>query len=359
MTQEPDSTVVEAEQNLAISNGRRFQMMNNAYMLPTDSSEHARLDLQHEIVKLMLGGELYQTPELVKVTLAPRENTKRRVLDVGAGSGKWAIEMAKEFPHADVSGIDLVQPDILSDPTRRVPPNCSFQIADANKDMGKIGSGYDLVHLRCVEAGIDDSDLFFYDAARALRPGGLLLLVGADVLVDETGKYVPLQKPGSVGYSHIQHLVSCLKEAHLKYGPLRLRYPFWRSMLGSNPNYSNVQIKELLVPSGPWSNDLNDTERNLAEAMQANLLRLLPAFKAGLLHDKSIPEELANKLAEGAMREVQELPEAAQKYSKWVFATAVRNDLPWTSRTTPWQEPQGYDIYDYVVRPLPQESETL
>ncbi|KAG8914673.1 hypothetical protein FRC00_011594 [Tulasnella sp. 408] len=201
MTQEPDSTVVEAEQNLAISNGRRFQMMNNAYMLPTDSSEHARLDLQHEIVRLMLGGELYQTPELVKVTLAPQENTRRRVLDVGAGSGKWAIEMAKEFPHADVLGIDLVQPDILSDPTRRVPSNCSFQITDANKDMGAIGSGYDLVHLRCVEAGIDDSDLFFYDAARALRPGGLLLLVGADVqLVDETGKYVPLEKPGSVGY---------------------------------------------------------------------------------------------------------------------------------------------------------------
>lgn len=43
---------------------------------------------------------------------------------------------------------------------------------------------------------------------------------------------------------------------------------------------------------------LNDTERNLAEAMQANLLHLLPAFKAGLLHEKSIPEEFANKLAE-------------------------------------------------------------
>lgn len=58
------------------------------------------------------------------------------------------------------------------------------------------------------------------------------------------------------------------------------------------------------------------------------------------------------------MREIRQLPKGVQKYLKWVFATAVRSDLPWTSRTTPWQEPPGYDIYDYVVRPLPQECET-
>ncbi|KAG8928129.1 hypothetical protein FRC00_001855 [Tulasnella sp. 408] len=200
MAQEPGSTVVEDGGNVAILNGRKFQMITDAYMLPTDSGEHLRLDLQHEVVRLMLGGELYQTPELVKARLSPQENAKRRVLDVGTGSGKWAIEMAEEFPHADILGIDLVEPDILSDSTGRVPPNCSFQIADANKDMGTINSGYDLVHVRCVGPGVGDSDLFFYDAARILRPGGLLLLVAADVqLFDEKGKYVPLQEPGTVG----------------------------------------------------------------------------------------------------------------------------------------------------------------
>ncbi|KAG8914671.1 hypothetical protein FRC00_011592, partial [Tulasnella sp. 408] len=228
MDQEPGSIVAAAEQYLTISDGRGFQKTNEAYILPTDSGEHSRLDLQHELVRLMVGGELYQTPELVRETLSPQENTKRRILDVGSGSGKWysclsvsnhkpdshksdshftrAIDIAQEFPHADVLGIDLVQPNVLSDPTRRVPPNCSFQIADANQDMEKIDSTYDLVHLRLVEAGIDDSDLFFYDAARVLRPGGLLLLVGADPLttavlqklVDEKGKYIPLQEPGHV-----------------------------------------------------------------------------------------------------------------------------------------------------------------
>lgn len=90
--------------------------------------------------------------------------------------------MAEEFPHADILGIDLVEPDVLSDPARRVPSNCSFQKADANEDMGTIDSVYDIVHFRCVELGIHDSDLFFYDAARVLRPAGLLLFMGADAV---------------------------------------------------------------------------------------------------------------------------------------------------------------------------------
>ncbi|KAG9049983.1 hypothetical protein FS837_008333 [Tulasnella sp. UAMH 9824] len=309
MAQETSSTVVQAEQALATSNGREFQNANKAYLLPTDRSEHTRLDLQHEVLRLMLDGELYQIPELVKATLSPQENLKHRVLDVGAGSGKWAIDMAEEFPHVDVLGIDLVQPNVLSDPSRHVPPNCSFQIADANKDMEKIDSVYDLVHFRCVEAGIHDSDLFFYDAARVLRPD-------VKQLVDETGKLVPLQKPGGDG----------------------------------------MDLVKSSTASGLTSSlDLDETERRLARSMQANILRLFPAFKAILLRDKSLPEEFVNDLADGAVKEVQELPSVVHKYTKWVFATAVRNNIPWNGRMKPWQEPPGYDLDDYFVRPLAEE----
>lgn len=86
-------------------------------------------------------------------------------------------------------------------------------------------------------------------------------------------------------------------------------------MLENNPNYTNVQIKELLIPPGPWSNsentfcepdcvgltpsaDLNETERKLAEVMQANLLRLFPAFKASILRDKDLSEEFVDRLTE-------------------------------------------------------------
>lgn len=86
-------------------------------------------------------------------------------------------------------------------------------------------------------------------------------------------------------------------------------------MLESNPNYSDVQVQELLVPIVPWSSgrnacyelmvlgltrslDMNETERKLAETMQANMLRLVPAFKASILRDKTFPEEFVNELFE-------------------------------------------------------------
>ncbi|KAG8896489.1 hypothetical protein FRC00_005877 [Tulasnella sp. 408] len=325
MDQVPGSSVAETERNLTTTDGRGFQQQNDAYTLPTDRNEHSRLDLQHEAVRIILGGELYQTPELVRAALSLRENTKRRILDIGAGSGKWAIEMAEEFPHVDILGIDLMEPDILSDPTRRVPSNCSFQKADANEYMEKIDSAYDIVHFRCVELGILDSDLFFYDAARVLRPGGLLLLMGADPkLLDEKGQYIPVQKPGSVG----------------------------------NTCY------ELIVLGLTRSLDMNETERKLAETMQANVLRLLPAFKASILRDNTFPEEFVNELFEvgvfvidlpGAMKEVRDMPPVIHRHVKWVFGTAVRNDTAWNARKGPWQEPPGYDVYDYVVRPLSED----
>ena len=65
-------------------------------------SELDRLDLQHHVITLLLNGELH---------LAPLENP-RRILDIGTGTGLWAIEMADRFPNATVIGTDLspVQP---------------------------------------------------------------------------------------------------------------------------------------------------------------------------------------------------------------------------------------------------------
>jgi ubiquinone/menaquinone biosynthesis C-methylase UbiE len=65
-------------------------------------------------------------------------------VDLGAGSGAWAIEVAEQFPSAHVRGVDIspIQPT-------DVPYNCDFILADLNEDLNFADTGsLDLVHSR-------------------------------------------------------------------------------------------------------------------------------------------------------------------------------------------------------------------
>ena len=53
--------------------------------MPNDEGEQDRLDLYHHIFLLLLGGRLHS---------APLENPQK-VLDVGTGTGIWAIDFAE------------------------------------------------------------------------------------------------------------------------------------------------------------------------------------------------------------------------------------------------------------------------
>ncbi|KAG8898497.1 hypothetical protein FRC01_010888 [Tulasnella sp. 417] len=96
-------------------------------------AEHNRLNIQHEMLKVLVGG-LFIVPDLVKKALDPTQREENcGVLDIGTGSGIWAVEMAKQFPSAEVVGIDLIHPDNVPE----IPPNCRFRIEDANLDWDR------------------------------------------------------------------------------------------------------------------------------------------------------------------------------------------------------------------------------
>ena len=65
-------------------------------------AELERIDIKHHVIMLLMGGNLH---------FAPLVNPKN-ILDIGTGTGIWAMEMADQYPDAMVIGTDLspVQP---------------------------------------------------------------------------------------------------------------------------------------------------------------------------------------------------------------------------------------------------------
>lgn len=151
-------SVTSSVYDYRFENGRRYHAYaEGKYPVPNDEAEKDRLDLQHHAFRLSLDGALYR---------APISKNIQNVLDVGTGTGIWAIEFAEEHPSATVLGTDLspIQPT-------EVPPNCSFLIDDCDNDW-VFREQFDLVHTRAMVAAIKDWPRFFEQAYANLKPGG-------------------------------------------------------------------------------------------------------------------------------------------------------------------------------------------
>lgn len=86
--------------------------------MPNDPRELERMDYQYDVLKIVLDGRNYLAP-------LSHDNPPRKILDVATGTGRWAVEMADDFPGTRVMGTDLspIQPDF-------VPPNLEFYVDD-------------------------------------------------------------------------------------------------------------------------------------------------------------------------------------------------------------------------------------
>ncbi|KAL4403550.1 hypothetical protein CABS03_15002 [Colletotrichum abscissum] len=104
-----------------------------------------------------------------KLFLAELPDNAQKILDVGTGTGAWAIEVGETHPHALVVGIDLslIQP-------QHVPPNVEFQIDDFNEPWTFKHNSLDYINMRFLTGSVRDWRFLVGEAYRCLKEGGIL-----------------------------------------------------------------------------------------------------------------------------------------------------------------------------------------
>ncbi|KAF4227344.1 hypothetical protein CNMCM8980_002705 [Aspergillus fumigatiaffinis] len=238
------TSITSSAMNYTYENGRRYHSFHEGeYVLPNDEQEQDRLDLSHHIYRILLKGELHA---------APIKNP-RRVLDIGTGTGIWAIDFADEHPESEV----IVPSNLPGTPfliqsigqrvnLPRIPPNCRFEIDDFELPWS-YSQPFDYIHGRELEGAIRDHDNLFRQAYENLRPGGWLEMASMDV-----NSY-------SDDGTHLKavNLVEGIKNMHLaskKHGKDMTTACTWKEKM-EKAGFINVHEDVYKLPQSPWPKD--------------------------------------------------------------------------------------------------------
>ena len=157
----------------------RKRVVGLPYALPADGEEVNRLDFQHYMLRFAFQGN-YAAPI----------SKPASILDVGTGTGRWAMEMAQAFPNANVIGVDVKPPALDERATTTPdadarPANYTFVPGNLLEGLPFADQSFDFVHQRLLFTAIphDRWPSVLQELIRVTRPGGWVELVDSIGLV--------------------------------------------------------------------------------------------------------------------------------------------------------------------------------
>ncbi|KAF8464230.1 UMTA methyltransferase family protein [Kalaharituber pfeilii] len=264
------------------ANGRRYhsdRFKTAEYFMPNDEMEQERLDLYHHIFLTILGGMLYTAPL----------DRPQRVLDVGTGTGIWAIDFADEQPQAEVIATDIspIQPNW-------VPPNVKFEVVDMEDTWTYPKNFFDYIHIRTLSGAFKNWDAILRKSYEHLVPGGYLEFQDYGFeLFSHDGKF--LTDTSAVAYMYhlvVKYSIEAGRPAAIARG---------MEQCVKNAGFEDVTVRKELWPLGDWPKDKE--LRELGRYARVGMNNGLHAFSAQIL----------SRYAKWSPNQINELVEMAKK----------------------------------------------
>ncbi|KAL6883019.1 S-adenosyl-L-methionine-dependent methyltransferase [Trichoderma longibrachiatum] len=207
-------------------NGRRYHRYRHGrYPIPNDEAEQNREDMLHTMMLEATDGKLFY---------APIGDYPQKILDLGTGTGLWAIEMGDRYPGAEVLGIDLspIQPSW-------VPPNVKFVIDDVEAEWLN-GDNWDFVHLRNMIPVMKSPVALLKQAYDNIKPGGWVELQDVDGDVHTDDDTIPDDWP-------LKRFTEFMLEAFAKFGTNAHAAVFGGQYL-AEAGFVNIQHNYIKLP---------------------------------------------------------------------------------------------------------------
>lgn len=177
-TDTPPSAVPETRSAPHYADGRRYRE-DIPYYLPQDAQENQRLDYQDYIFQKILGGLCFAPVE-------PLLQQGCHVLEVGAGSNRWAYDITRKYPRSQVMAFDIEdrRSSVVPDPA-----NFRFQQGNLLQGLPFAAQQFMYVHQRLLVLAIPTTHWLpiVGELKRVTKPSGYIELVEAGTTFHHAG----------------------------------------------------------------------------------------------------------------------------------------------------------------------------
>lgn len=249
---------------------QRTRLENAPYLLPKDALEDSRLNYQHYVMYLSIGSHY----------IAPLPTAVSRILDVGTGTGIWAIEMANHFPMAQIVGCDITDTSFKTD----LPRNCILTTGNILKGLPFPDQTFEYTHQRFLTAAIPAANWpgVIHELVRVTMPGGWIELLEIPNVFQNAGP-------------ETTRLTEWLARVSQTMGFDINSVPSIETWMRSE-GLSFVETQDIIVPLGDWGG-------RVGSLLKKDMLAVFDASRAVICARSNTPPEIFTAFVQRAAAE--------------------------------------------------------